>query len=268
MLALALEGAFAQQQNLLADFSRKGSSMTEANVAKDSLIVDRLSARLGDFQLHEISFKLEPGQVTALLGHNGAGKTTTLRLIMGIVRKDSGLVSLCSFDHQLDEKEFKRRIGFVQEESFFYSGMTIAELVAFVSSFYCDWNEDLSQRLLQMLDLPRDKKLGQLSKGMRTKVGLVVALSHQPSVLLLDEPTSGLDPRAKAEALRLLQRVAHDDATAVLFSTHNLHEVDQIADRVIIVDRGRVLANEGLSSLRSQNAKSWNLEQYYLELVS
>jgi ABC-2 type transport system ATP-binding protein len=119
-----------------------------------------------------------------------------------------------------------------------------------------------------MLDLPRDKKLGQLSKGMRTKVGLVVALSHQPSVLLLDEPTSGLDPRAKAEALRLLQRVAHDDATAVLFSTHNLHEVDQIADRVIIVDRGRVLANEGLSNLRSQNAKSWNLEQYYLELVS
>jgi ABC-2 type transport system ATP-binding protein len=103
---------------------------------------------------------------------------------------------------------------------------------------------------------------------MRTKVSLVVALSHQPSVLLLDEPTSGLDPRARVETLKLLQRVAHEDGTAVLFSTHNLHEVDQIADRVIIVDRGRVLADESLSALRHRFGTSWNLEQYYLELVS
>jgi ABC-2 type transport system ATP-binding protein len=242
--------------------------MSVASIAQDQLIVDRLSVRLGGFQLHDISFNIEPGQVTALLGHNGAGKTTTLRLIMGIVRKDSGHVNLGGFDHLRDEKEFKRRIGFVQEESFFYNGMTVAEFVAFVSLFYGDWNKDLSERLLQTLELPRDKKLGQLSKGMRTKVSLVVALSHQPSVLLLDEPTSGLDPRARVETLKLLQRVAHEDGTAVLFSTHNLHEVDQIADRVIIVDRGRVLADESLSALRHRFGTSWNLEQYYLELVS
>src|ERR1035437_11179011 len=107
--------------------------MSVARIAQDSLIVDRLSARLGEFQLHEISFKLEPGQVTALLGHNGAGKTTTLRLIMGIVRKDSGHVSLGGLDHLRDEKEFKQRIGFVQEESFFYNRMTVTEFCAFVS---------------------------------------------------------------------------------------------------------------------------------------
>ncbi|MFZ1084588.1 MAG: ABC transporter ATP-binding protein [Terracidiphilus sp.] len=218
--------------------------------------------------MQEISFKLEPGQITALLGHNGAGKTTTLRLIMGIVRKESGSVSLSGFDHQLDEKEFKRRIGFVQEESFFYNGMTIAEFVAFVSDFYCDWNEALAQRLFQSLEISTDNKLGELSKGMRTKVSLVVALSHQPSVLLLDEPTSSLDPRARVETLKLLQRAACDDAAAVLFSTHNLHEVEQIADRVIIVEHGRVLANESLIALRSQSSNSWNLEKYYLELVS
>src|ERR1035438_676099 len=100
---------------------------------------------------------------------------------------------------------------------------------------------------------------------MRTKVSLVVALSHQPSVLLLDEPTSGLDPRARVETLKLLQRVAHEDGTAVLFSTHNLHEGDQIADRVIIVDRGRVLADESLSALRRRFGTSWNLEQYRSE---
>jgi len=236
--------------------------------AQDSLIVDRLSARLGNFHLREISFRLEPGQVTGLLGHNGAGKTTTLRLIMGIVRKDSGQVRLGGFDHQLDEREFKRRIGIVQEEGFFYSGMTVAGFIGFVSDFYCDWNEDLSQHLLQTLELPKSKKLGQLSKGMRTKVSLVAALSHEPNVLLLDEPTSGLDPRARIEILKLIQQTAHRDGTTVLFSTHNLHEVDQIADRVIVVDRGRILADESLSALRNSNEASWNLEQYYLELVS
>ncbi|MGB9074532.1 MAG: ABC transporter ATP-binding protein [Terriglobales bacterium] len=241
--------------------------MNAAPVAQDSLIVDHLSARLGDFQLKDISFNVEGSQVTALLGHNGAGKTTTLRLIMGIVRKDFGHVSLSGLDHLRDEKEFKRRIGFVQEESFFYNGMTVAEFVAFASCFYCDWNKGLSQHLLQTLDLPGDKKLGQLSKGMRTKVSLVVALSHEPRVLLLDEPTSGLDPRARVEILQLLQRAAHGGGTAVLFSTHNLHEVDQTADRLIIVDRGRVLADENLSTLRCKTGASWNLEHYYLELV-
>jgi ABC-2 type transport system ATP-binding protein len=240
---------------------------TIASSAQIPLIVDRLTTRLGDFQLKDISFNIEPGQVAALLGHNGAGKTTTLRLIMGIVRKDSGRVSLGGLDHLRDQKRFKRRIGFVQEESFFYNGMTVAEFVAFASCFYCDWNKGLSQHLLQTLDLPKDKRLGQLSKGMRTKVSLVVALSHEPSVLLLDEPTSGLDPRARVEILKLLQRVAHEGGTAVLFSTHNLHEVDQIADRLIILDRGNILADENLAALRCQTRAAWNLEHYYLELV-
>jgi ABC-2 type transport system ATP-binding protein len=241
--------------------------MIAASGARDPLIVDRLSARLGDFHLDAISFNIEPGQVTALVGHNGAGKTTTLRLIMGIVRKDFGHVSLSGLDHLRDEKEFKRRIGFVQEEGFFYNGMTVAEFVAFVSCFYRNWNKDLSERLLRTFDLPRHRRLGQLSKGMRTKVGLVVALSHEPMVLLLDEPTSGLDPRARVEILKLLQGLAHEGGTAVLFSTHNLHEVDQIADRVTIVDRGHVLAEENLAALRCKTGASWNLEHYYLELV-
>jgi ABC-2 type transport system ATP-binding protein len=241
--------------------------MITASSAQDPLIVDRLSARLGDFRLDSVSFNIAPGQVTALLGHNGAGKTTTLRLIMGMVRKDFGHVSLAGLDHLRDEKEFKKRIGFVQEESFFYNGMTVAEFLAFVSCFYRDWNQELSRHLLQALALPRDKGLGQLSKGMRTKVSLVAALSHEPGVLLLDEPTSGLDPRARVEILKLLQSVAHEGGTAVLFSTHNLHEADQIADRVIIVDRGRVLADEYLAALRCKTGTSWSLERYYLELV-
>ena len=241
--------------------------MAAASVTRDPLIVDRLRTRVGDFQLDNISFHIEPGQVTALLGHNGAGKTTTFRSIMGIVRKDCGSISLGRFDHVRDEKQFKQRVGFVQEESFFYSGMTVAELANFVSRFYSHWNRDLSERLLQTFDLPRHRKLGQLSKGMRAKAALVLALSHEPTVLLLDEPTSGLDPRSRLETLKLLQTVAHEDGTAVLFSTHNLHEVERTADRVIIVDQGRVLADDSLGALRGSAGSPWSLEQYYLEMV-
>jgi ABC-2 type transport system ATP-binding protein len=241
--------------------------MSTPCAAQELLVVDRLCAQLGTFRLHDLSFSIEPGRVTALLGHNGAGKTTTLRLIMGLVRKDGGRVSLGSLDHVQDEIDFKQRIGFVQEESFFYGGMTVTEFVEFASGFYSDWNRDLSGRLLRTLDLSGDKKLGQLSKGMRTKVSLVVALSHEPSVLLLDEPTSGLDPRSRIEVLKVIHAVGHENGKAVLFSTHNLHEVEQIADRMIVVDRGRVLAEEDLASLRLKHGQAWSLETYYLELV-
>jgi ABC-2 type transport system ATP-binding protein len=244
-----------------------GDATMPAASARDPLIVDGLSARLGGFQLGALSFRVEPAQVTALLGHNGAGKTTTLRLIMGLVRKDFGQVSLGGLDHVRDEIEFKRRIGFAQEEGFFYNAMTVAEFCAFVAPFYSGWNEALAWQLLRTLELPADKKLGQLSKGMRTKSGLVAALAHQPGVVLLDEPTSGLDPRARVETLKLMQRAAHEGGAAVLFSTHNLYEVEQIADRLIVVDQGRVVAEEGLAALRRGARSPWSLERYYLELV-
>lgn len=226
-----------------------------------------LTARLGQFHLDAVSFRVVPGQVTALLGHNGAGKTTTFRLIMGIVRKDSGDVRSGTLDHLRDEREFKQRVGFVQEESFFYGAMTVNELVRFVSPFYRNWNRHLAEDLIRKLDLPRDKKLAQFSKGMRMKTSLVIALSHQSRVLLLDEPTSGLDPRARVEFLTRLQRVAHEEGAAALFSTHNLYEVDRVADRVIVIDGGRVIADEDLATLRRVRGSSWTLEQYYLELI-
>jgi ABC-2 type transport system ATP-binding protein len=111
------------------------------------------------------------------------------------------------------------------------------------------------------------KRLAELSKGTRTKVSLLAAVSHGPDVLLLDEPTSGLDPRSRAEVLRLLKTMAHAEGRAVLFSTHNLSEVEQIADRVIVVERGRIIVNERLEELRRSAGSAWTLENYYLELV-
>jgi ABC-2 type transport system ATP-binding protein len=235
--------------------------------ACEALVVQDLRVELHGFTLHGLSFRLEPGSVTVLLGHNGAGKTTTLRVIMGMIRKDAGSVRIGKLDHVRDEPEFKRRIGFVPEEGHFYARMTVGEYLSFVAQFYPRWSPERSAALASSLSLTLEKPLGELSKGMRTKAGLVAALAHDPDVLLLDEPTSGLDPRSRAELLHCLRTAASERGRAVLFSTHNLHEAQQIGDRVLILENGRLLADRALSGLCAKDGAA-SLERYYLELVS
>jgi len=156
----------------------------------------------------------------------------------------------------------------VPEEGFFYKGMTVAELLAFVADFYPNWDAALCARLAATLHLPMEKRLGELSKGTRTKVALLAGVSHHPHVLLLDEPTSGLDPRSRAEVLRLLKNMARAEGRGVLFSTHNLHEAEQIADRVVVMRNGRVIVNESLVELRGAATGAWTLEDFCLEVAS
>jgi ABC-2 type transport system ATP-binding protein len=240
----------------------------EHAAGRSPLSVEDLSVELRGFRLDTVSFRVEPGAVTAFLGQNGAGKTTTLRLIMGMLRKDGGRVALGSLDHLREARAFKQRIGFVPEESSFYQRMRIADLIRFAAPFYDDWNEHLCAELMRMFALAPEKRVGELSKGTRMKVALIIALAHEPDVLLLDEPTCGLDPRAQREVLRLLRGLAHEQGRAVLVSTHNLPEVERIGDRVIVIDRGRILADESLPALAQAAGTSWRLEDYYLGLVS
>ena len=228
------------------------------------MTVDRLSVEFKGFRLNNISFNLKPGSITGLLGHNGAGKTTVLRLIMGMIRKDGGQVRIGNLDHILEEKKYKSRIGFVPEESFFYGRMTVAEFAGFAAALFSDWNPGRSRELMVKLHLDPAKRMGELSKGNRMKVSLLIALSHEPDVLLLDEPTSGLDPRTRAEILKLMEDIAHKEGRAVLMSTHNLRELEQIADRVIVVENGTILADENVSSFRDGHG---SLEEYYLEIT-
>ena len=233
------------------------------------LSVSGLSVAFRRFSLQDISFSLPGGSVTALLGHNGAGKTTTLRLIMGLMRKDSGTVLLDESIPHEDEIAFKHRVGFVPEEGYFYGRMTIAQIITFVAPFYRQWNQERCMRLVRDLNLDLDRKISELSKGTRMKLSFLLAFSHDPDILLADEPTSGLDPRSRAEVIQLMQRAAHDEGRAVLFSTHNLQEVETIADRIIIVNRGQVLVQNDLEQLRLDHAHDpeWTLQTYYFEKV-
>jgi ABC-2 type transport system ATP-binding protein len=242
--------------------------VSSAHDAAKALEVDGLYVSFGCFALEPLRFTVSPGTIVGFLGENGAGKTTTLKLIMSMLRKNGGTARIGTLDHVREERAFKRRLGFVSEETYFYAKMSVGEIIELISRFHERWDGAYCDRLLGELGLERDMPAGKLSKGMRTKLSLVLALSHRPGILLLDEPTSGLDPRMRVEVLQALDHAAHQEGCGVLFSTHNVEEVDRIADRVLILRRGALTVDQPLARLRSDGGSSFSLEQYFLRAAS
>ena len=234
-----------------------------------ALKVSGLGVVLSSFTLQPVSFDVAAGEIVGFLGDNGAGKTTTLRLIMGLTRPDRGSAMVGSFDHVLDEPAFKARVGFVPEQIHFYAKMQVGGLLEFVSGFYDRWDEQYCRDLLERFHLASTKRIEELSKGMQTKLALVVALAHRPDILLLDEPTSGLDPTSRLALLRLLDEAAHRDGCGVLISSHDIAEVDRLADRIIIIHAGAIRLNERVADLRAEctPVTAWSLENVFMGAI-
>jgi ABC-2 type transport system ATP-binding protein len=237
---------------------------------KISLEVERLSFSYPSFSVREVSFQVPAGTTVGLLGQNGAGKTTTLKAIMGLLRKSSGTARAGGMDHALDEKAFRSRVGFVAEDFHFYSRMPVGRLLRFAASFYPRWDRGRETDLLGRLQIDPSRLCGELSKGMRTKLSLIVALAHDPEVLLLDEPSAGLDPASRVELFQLLEEL-RERGTGILFSTHLLEEVERLATRIVLLHDGRVMDDRDMTELRAASAATqagpaqvWSLERYYL----
>ncbi|MBC8587258.1 ABC transporter ATP-binding protein [Paratissierella segnis] len=156
------------------------------------------------FKLDNVSFKLEPGYIMGFIGPNGSGKSTTIKLIMNLLKKDSGEIKIFGKDHLKYEKEVKDRIGFVYDESHFYETFTIEEMKNVIAPFYSKWDDKLFYDYLKDFDLGPEYKIKTLSKGMKMKFSLAIALSHNPDLIIMDEPTSGLDPIFRREILDVL----------------------------------------------------------------
>ena len=226
----------------------------------DELIIDTADVRkvYGAVQaLAGLDLRVPRGAICGLLGRNGAGKTTTIKILLGMVRPTSGQARVFGLaaDDARASVEIRSRTGFVSEDKDLYGGMTVAELMRFSSRFYPTWRADLASEYLRELDLRADAAAKDLSRGMRTKLALLLALSTGAELLILDEPTSGLDPAAIEQVLQVLVKLASRDGTTVLFSTHQLTEVDQIADHVAIVDRGRVALDGSLDDVRAAHRR-------------
>lgn len=200
----------------------------------------------------QLSFVLNKGEIVGFLGPNGAGKSTTMKMITGYLTPDTGLAKVCGIDVSVDPMAAKRKIGYLPEANPLYHEMYVREYLDFIAGVHGIVDKKKAiESVIQLTGLSPEstKKIGQLSKGYKQRVGLAAALIHDPEVLVLDEPTSGLDPNQIVEIRNVIK--AQGSNKTVLFSSHILQEVTAICDRVIIIHKGQMVANDTLANLQS-----------------
>lgn len=197
-----------------------------------------------------LSLDVPKGSIFGLLGQNGAGKTTTIRTMLNLLQPTEGSVEVLGLDSVRDSLDIRKRIGYLPEEPGYYTWMTVDEIIGFNAAFYPTWDHDLADKLLDDLDLPRDRKLGSLSRGMQAKVGLVMALGQRPELLILDDPTAGLDPVVRQEFLEAMISNVQSEGGTVFFSTHLLHEMERVADEVAMIHNGSLRLRGSLEGIK------------------
>jgi ABC-2 type transport system ATP-binding protein len=206
--------------------------------------LEGVSKRYPHFLLDNISLDLPVGSILGFIGANGAGKSTTIRILMGLVRQDSGSVQVLGHAMPAEQTAAKLDIGYVSEDMRLYGSATLAWHMNFIASIYPQWDQSYADTLVRRFDLRPEQKIKGLSHGQRVKAALLLALGRQPRLLLLDEPTTGLDPVARREVLAELMAVLADERRTIFFSSHNTLDVEQISDRIAFIDRGRIIALE------------------------
>lgn len=216
-----------------------------------------------------ISFSVGKGEIVGFLGPNGAGKSTTMKIITGYLRADGGEANVCGIDVGADPIASKKTIGYLPEANPLYYDMYIREYLDFVAEVHGVRNKkEKIEEVIRTVGLTPEhqKKIGQLSKGYKQRVGLAAALIHDPQVLILDEPTTGLDPNQILEIRNVIKELGK--SKTVLFSSHILQEVEAICDRVVIISKGRLVADDRLSALRSRSAGGQTVRVSFREPVS
>ena len=204
--------------------------------------------------LQGLDLEVPRGAIYGFLGRNGAGKTTTLKLLLGIISPDAGEIRLfgAPIRSEKDSVAVRRRIAFVSEDKELYPFMNVGEMIRFTRPFYPTWRSDLEEKYLRLFRLPLDKQTLKLSKGMRAQLMLLLAMARGAELLIMDEPTSGLDPVAAEGVLQALAELAASDGTTIFFSSHQLTEVEQICDRVCLIDEGKTVIDGVLDDLKSR----------------
>ncbi|WP_052339862.1 ABC transporter ATP-binding protein [Gorillibacterium massiliense] len=212
---------------------------------KPVLEVDGLVKRYRSFSLKHVSFKLNRGDIAGFIGANGAGKTTTIKSILNIINYQEGKILFNGEELTAGREDLKIRIGYVGENNQFYESVEIKTISNFVKSVYKQyWDDKQFERLTrEVFEIDLSKKMRELSKGMRTKFSLALALSHNPELLILDEPTSGLDPIVRDELLDILYRLSRERGTTLFFSSHITDDIEKIANSIIYIDSGAIICD-------------------------
>jgi ABC-2 type transport system ATP-binding protein len=235
-----------------------------------SITVSNLSKHFGvQKAVNNISFTINKGEVVGFLGPNGAGKSTTMKMITGYLAADAGEIMVCGMSANENNTTAKKKIGYLPEANPLYLDMYVREYLAFIAGVHeiIDAKKRIQEVIITVgLSPEADKKIGQLSKGYKQRVGLAAALVHNPEVLILDEPTSGLDPNQIVEIRNVIKSLAKEKT--ILFSSHIMQEVEAICDRVIIINKGNIVANDRLSNLQKEHAGIIRVIVEFKEAVS
>lgn len=218
-------------------------------MGRNALIVNDLTKRYKDFVLDKVSFQVPCGAIVGLVGENGAGKSTTLNTILGIAKKDSGSVQF--FDGQSIENEptVRAQIGVVLENSSFPDDLSPRKLNSIFKRIYSTWDESKYYSYLKKLDLPESKKIKTLSKGMKMKLSIAAAFSHNSKLLILDEVTSGLDPVIRDDILDMLLDFVQDENNSILVSSHISSDLEKVADYIVFIHNGKVIFSKSKDDL-------------------
>lgn len=222
---------------------------------KNILEIRGLSKEYKDFKLDNIDLVLPRGYIMGFIGPNGAGKTTTIKLIMNLIKRNSGEINIFGLDNLEHEKEIKEKIGFVYDECYYYQKLSIEEMAKIISKFYKNWDWTEFNNYIEKFNLNRKKLIKDLSKGMKTKFSLAIALSHKAELIIMDEPTSGLDPVFRSEILDILYELIQDENKGILFSTHITSDLEKISDYITFINNGKIQFSTSKDDL---------LESYYL----
>lgn len=220
----------------------------------DILNIKNLRKEYKRFTLDNVSFSLPKGYIMGFIGPNGAGKTTVIKLIMNLIKRNGGEIEVFSLDNIQHETDIKKRIGFVYDENYYYEELTVTEVKKIVAVFYDNWDEQRFAEYLKRFDLPPQEKVKNLSKGMKMKFSLALALSHEAELLILDEPASGLDPVARSELLDIIREYMADENRGVLLSSHLTSDLDKIADYICFINRGRIILSASREELLEKYA--------------
>lgn len=208
------------------------------------LEVRDLRKKYARFELQDVSFTIPEGCIAGFVGNNGAGKTTTIRAILNLIHKDGGQVNILGMDmneKREREQEIKNRIGVVTDNGGFYGMFTLKETAALFASLYKNWDDSVYKDWIRKFDLNEKQKIQELSRGMKVKFSLALAMSHHAEFLVMDEPSSGLDLITRAQILESLREYMEREGRGVFFSTHIATDIEKVADIVILIDKGRIV---------------------------
>jgi len=238
-----------------------------ARVTDPVIDISNLTRRFGaTTALHAVNLSLPRGAVYGLVGANGAGKTTLIKHILGLLKAETGSVRIFGLDPVAEPVSVLSRIGYLSEENDLPGWMRVDELIRYSRAFYKNWDDRYAEELREKFTIDPSAKIKDLSKGQKSRAGLLVALAYRPELLVLDEPSSGLDPIVRRDILGAVMRTIADEGRTVLFSSHLLDEVEQVADHVTMIRQGTIVMSAALAEIkRSHGDKS--LDEIFVTLV-